>query len=272
MFGIWSPFLIPAIWQGWKSKCLYSRYLVFLTLAVFLVLSVIASKKGQYLLPIFPLWSLLVGSWLDRMNYKKNAKVMRLRKNIGIFLKWISAILIMSVWIVTAYTFYLNHSSILILLILIFLSLTATIALLLAIYHVNRKFYGLPMQVSGILIIMLIGNTILFPAMNIQHSVRIFAKHIPEKIPPNAILYGFQIQNYSLPFYANKKIIFLNENLPKTAKYVVTRADELKNLSKNNTPKKILLATKDFYPNEILSEKYNYILCYLPPLTIKTNP
>ncbi len=259
MFGFWVPFVGPAMRQAWRCKDRYSRYLFVLCLGILMVLSIIKSKKGQYILPTFPILALLVGAWLDRLNSQWSDSGQRPRNKISTYLAWVSRILIALVWTISAYVFHLDHSHISGMLALLFLSLAATAFLVSSQRNANASLQGMPMQVCGILTIMLLVNGMALPALNTQHTIRPFARQASKLVPVGAELYAFRIENYSLPFYSARKTIFVEGDLPPEARFVVTRADKLEELNQYG-PWHAALSSDNLFPEETVPNKYDYVL------------
>jgi 4-amino-4-deoxy-L-arabinose transferase-like glycosyltransferase len=270
MFGVWVPFIFPAMRQAWRSQDRYARYLFLLSLGVFVLLSIIKSKKGQYLLPVFPLWALLVAVWLDRLTEGPSSGSQRLRQNLGRYLVLVSRVLMVAVWCGTGVVFYLGRSSATELVVASALCLGATALLVFAIRRAKLKDWGLLLQAGGWLLITLLVNGVALPALNSQHTIRQFARQISGTVPEEAVLYGFQIENYSLPFYSGKKTVWVDEAPPREARYVVTRVDKLEALLQYGACEQ-MLTSAELFPGEALRKKYNYLLCRFTALSEPLN-
>ncbi len=220
--GPWAAALPAALVWSWKSRDAGDRLLSGFVAAGMATVSLLATKKPAYLLPLIPAASLLTARWLAA----------------GLSPTWEARVLPACRWTAAATALACAGFA-------TFAAPSATVpglaeAGLLTLLCAGaawsvRRARDPVFAAAGTAVVLLLAASVFWhhtlPAWNTRHSIRPFARQINERVPAQAPVFRFHIDHTGLPFYTGRKMPAFSPETSAPSRYVVTRRRWLRTLS-----------------------------------------
>ena len=231
--GLWVLLLPPALVLAWHRRDAVTRLLLGFAGGGWLIASAIASKKGVYLLPLFPALTLLIAAALDEL-YAAPAAWPRLWRYMTICLRVIAVVLAAG-GVALALGLKPPDRALALLLALVG---GGALALAWQTWRRATQPAGLAAAVAALLLLAAAGLTLVLPLYNDRQGVKSFAERVGHMVPPGAPLFMVEgLDNYSVPFYARRVVPVLRPGTPPRydGSWLVARRASLPELAKLGT-------------------------------------